>query len=141
MKLTLRAVIIGGIGLSLVALVIVRGCRSPQAKGKILYELHCQSCHGQNGEGFFSYPPIAGADYMETHKNEIACIIYYGMQGPITVNGEEYDARMLGNTKLTETQIANIANYIFSFPGNSGATFNKNDIQTQLENCTGDVVK
>lgn len=141
MKLTLRAIIIGAIGLSLVALVIVRGCRSPQAKGKILYELHCQSCHGEDGAGFYGYPPVAGADYLEKHKDEIACIIYYGMEHPIAVNGEAYHARMLGNPQLTEVQIANIANYIFSLPGNSGTNFNKADIQNQLENCTGGVVK
>ncbi len=141
MKLTLRAVIIGLLGISLVALVIVRGCRSPRDKGQILYELHCESCHGKNGEGFYSYPPIAGADYLETHKNEVACMIYYGMENPIVVNGEAYHGRMLGNTQLTEVQIANLANYIFSFPGNSGATFNQADIQNQLENCSGSVVK
>lgn len=141
MKLGFRAIIIAVIGIGLVSVITVRGCRTPKDKGKILYELHCQSCHGEKGEGFYSYPPIAGVDYVEDYKDEIACIIYYGMEGPIEVDGVEYDGRMLGNPQLTETQIANLANYIYDLPGNTGASFNKTDIQNQLENCNYKPVK
>lgn len=141
MKLKLRAIIIGLLGVSLVAVMIVRGCRQPETKGKQLYEQHCGSCHGENGKGFFGYPTVAGSDYMNAHKDEIACIIYYGMEGAITVNGKEYDQRMIGNPDLSPVEIANISNYMYNNFNNDPVDFNSDEIMEQLENCDREIVK
>ena len=141
MKLKLRTILIALIGIILVSVLTVRGCRKPEAKGRILYEQHCQSCHGEKGEGFFGYPPVADADFVKQNQSDIACIIYYGMEGEIVVNNETYDQRMIGNPELSATQIANISNYVYNTLNNADVHFTEDMIIDQLENCSGKIVK
>lgn len=80
-------------------------------------------------------PPLANADYLANNQTLIACIIRYGQQDTIAVNGTSYDLPMVGIENLTEFQIANIINYINHAWGNNYGFAKVEDIRIQLEEC------
>ncbi|MDR9398239.1 cytochrome c [Salibacter sp.] len=137
----LRILIIGLLGFGIVIVLLTRGCESPANKGEALYQSKCANCHGENGKGFSIYPPLANSDYFLENKDEFACIVYYGIEGEITVNGQKYSQRMLGDPTLSATQIANLMNYVYGRWGNKKVEVNSEDIENRLNNCDSELVK
>lgn len=80
-------------------------------------------------------PPLAQSDYLKNHQADIACIIRYGQQDTIQVNGRTYTTPMAGIPELTEFQIANIINYINQAWGNANGFVIVENLRVQLENC------
>lgn len=86
---------------------------NPFTQGEILYGNFCASCHGEQGEGFRDlYPPVANSDYFQQHQLETACIIRYGMEKEIVVNGKTFEQPMSALTQLNPVEICNIINFI-----------------------------
>lgn len=126
------------IGLGIVIVLLGRGCQTPPSKGKELYEKHCgTSCHGLDGKSILPQiiPPLYKADYLDSSQESIACIIYYGLEGEVKVNGKTYNQPMPGFSKLNDVDIANIANYIYKNFGNNPIEYKVSDIEKQLEKC------
>jgi mono/diheme cytochrome c family protein len=83
------------------------------AQGQTLYEKHCSNCHQKNGQGLGRvYPPLASSDFFGKNLNASLCIMKYGIQGEIIVNGKSFNKPMPGVPSLTELEIAEIATYI-----------------------------
>ena len=81
--------------------------------GESLYNGQCAGCHGKEGEGLGQLiPPLANSDFIEKDKGNLSCIILYGMNGPVVVNGVTYNGTMPGVPKLSKAEIANLINYI-----------------------------
>ena len=126
--------------LGLIALLgTIIGCDlSTASQGEKLYGKHCQNCHGGQGEGLQKLiPPLAGADFLAESPEKIACIIRYGMQGAVVVNGTEYDQAMPANPKLDEIEIINIINYIQSAWGNDLGYRSPEKVTEDLKACQG----
>ncbi|MEZ5044373.1 MAG: cytochrome c [Saprospiraceae bacterium] len=86
---------------------------NPYEQGQILYQNFCANCHMDDGSGLEGLiPPLAGADYYQENVLQTACLIRYGMEGKIVVNGQAFEQPMPGTDKLTEFEITNILNYI-----------------------------
>lgn len=51
---------------------------------------------------------------MDTHFEEVVCLIKNGKEGELIVNGKGYNKPMKGITNLTELEIAEIATYIYN---------------------------
>jgi mono/diheme cytochrome c family protein len=104
--------------------------------GKGVYENHCQSCHGKNGEGLKAlYPPLTDTTFLRTNKDRLACMIRYGISGKMIVNGQEYDAEMPAETHLTDIDIAALITYITNSFGNKQGLYQANDATRDLRNC------
>lgn len=74
----------------------------------------CVACHQANGQGVpGAFPPLAGSDYPDfLDPIGHAKIILHGMQGPIVVNGVQYNGVMQGYAGvLSDVEIAAIATY------------------------------
>lgn len=122
------------------AFVLAQACQpsNPYKQGEILYEIHCANCHQPGGTGLIgNIPPLAASDWLENHRSEIACVIRYGMQGPMEVNGLKYNGIMPGNKLLSDTEITNIANFILSAWGNSLEPLNPKVVEEELKACEG----
>ncbi len=120
-----------------VLLISIVSCSTKGFKrGKILYDAYCSDCHMNDGSGLEGlFPPIDNSDYLKTHKLDLACIIHYGLEGKIKVNGKEYSQKMNGFPKITESDIANIVNYInYKFLGDEEYV-NIKEIKEMLSNC------
>jgi mono/diheme cytochrome c family protein len=127
------------IGAFLTTLVIIQleSCNTNTfAQGEILYNNFCSNCHMVDGKGLANLiPPIVHSDYISNEDHQIACIIRYGMEGEITVNGVKYNAEMPGFKELSEFEIANIINFM-NHKWNPNLPFIKiQAIQKELENC------
>ncbi|MEM7108367.1 MAG: cytochrome c [Bacteroidota bacterium] len=104
--------------------------------GRTLYLQHCSSCHQKNGQGLARlYPPIAGADYLENNIENVVCNIKNGLNGPLVVNGIEYNQMMPANHKLTPLEIAEIATYIYNSWGRSDGLVGVLDVEKYLRGC------
>jgi mono/diheme cytochrome c family protein len=105
-------------------------------QGEWLYNTNCANCHMEDGTGLgTNIPPLAGADYLEAHRNQLACIIRYGIKDTIIVNGKIYHQAMAGHANLTETEITNVINYIHQAWDNELTPISLVEVTEQLKNC------
>ncbi|MFK7970080.1 MAG: cytochrome c [Bacteroidia bacterium] len=106
--------------------------------GAKAYSAYCQSCHGENGEGFKEIiPPLAGADYLDKHFDELPCLIVKGIKGEIVVNGKTYNQPMagVGEDKLSTAQIQGLIKYMQTAWGNDGKFLNFKEVSVALDEC------
>lgn len=115
------------------------GCFSNrQNEGAALYQNHCSSCHGEQGEGLRRLiPPLAASDYVAKHRAELPCLIRRGQRGPIVVNGIHYDQVMPGHEDLTDSQITNLLNFVQRNWGNQNAPYTVREVSELLAPCHG----
>jgi len=113
------------------------GCFTERgAEGKLLYGRHCASCHLENGQGLRGIiPPLANADFLDQNRENLACLIRNGMNGPVVVNGITYNQPMPGNRALTETDITNIINYLHTEFRSPKEKVSFGEIREQSKKC------
>jgi mono/diheme cytochrome c family protein len=91
------------------------------ARGKTIYVERCMSCHQEKGEGIEgSFPPLAKADFLTKSLNKSIYAVKFGMEGKITVNGQDYD-NLMPNPGLEDAEVADVMNYIRNAWGNSSS--------------------
>jgi len=106
------------------------------AQGQVLYETNCSNCHQKNGKGLgLVYPPLATSDYFEKSFNASLCLMKYGKQGEIIVNGKNFNKPMPGVPSLTELEIAEIATYINNSWGRQNGIVEISQVTSALNNC------
>lgn len=110
--------------------------REPYPQGKILYENFCMNCHMDNGSGLEGLiPPVVGADFVRDNIAETACIIRYGREEPMVVNGRRYAQPMPGSPQLSDFEITNIINYIRHAWSNDYGYVTLEEVRQALEAC------
>lgn len=88
-------------------------------RGKTVYEDFCMQCHMATGEGIpGAFPPLAKADYLLNNRTKAIHAVKYGLQGPITVNGTDYNS-IMAPLGLYDDEVADVMNYILNSWGNS----------------------
>ncbi len=96
------------------------------AAGKALFAGTCSTCHQPEGQGMPGvFPPLAGSDYIKADPKAVARVILHGLQGPVTVNGTEYNSVMPPMSQLTDDEVANISTYVLNSWGNPGGRVTK----------------
>ena len=90
----------------------------------------------ENGQGLQALmPPVASSDYVLENRERLACIIRYGQEGSVEVNGEVYEGTMPGNRQLNDVEINNLIHYMIEVLNQQENTFTISDIREQLESC------
>lgn len=80
-------------------------------RGKQEYQKHCANCHGEKGEGLRQLiPPLTDTTWIS--GDSVVCLIKYGIEGEIQVNGKSYSGRMPGNPDIEPDEMADIVSYI-----------------------------
>jgi len=132
MKLTIT----GGIGalFVLVMMAIFTSCQSDEqiefqryySSGSLVYQTHCQNCHGVHGEGLLGLiPPLTDSVFLKTNRKALACMVKHGVKGKITIKNKVFEGTMPPND-LSPVEIANVLTYITnSFGNKSGAVTNE----------------
>jgi mono/diheme cytochrome c family protein len=104
-------------------------------EGILIYKNNCANCHQTNGAGVASlYPPIAGSDYL-ADKNAVICLIRYGLQGPIVVNGKRYNRPMPAQPKLSDLEIAELTTYLYNKWGGETKVTDVKAVTPVLQQC------
>ncbi len=119
------------------ALILLTQCFTEQQnEGKRVYQANCASCHMDDGTGLRGViPPVASADFLESHRKQLPCLIRKGMSGTITVNGISYNKPMPGADKLRDDEITNLLNYIQTSFGNKNERFTMQEVTEYLRYC------
>jgi mono/diheme cytochrome c family protein len=89
--------------------------------GKKIYLTNCATCHTPAGTGVpGQYPPLAGSDWVAGNEERIIRIVLHGLQGPVTVSGQEFNNVMapLGAV-LKDEQVANVLSFVRQEWGNT----------------------
>lgn len=88
------------------------------ARGKAIYAENCMTCHLGNGQGVKDiFPPLAKADFLLKYPEKSIHAIKFGMQGPVKVNGVNYN-NVMPPSGLEDDEIADVMNYIRNSFGN-----------------------
>lgn len=88
------------------------------------------------GEGLGALiPPLKGSDFLAPHRNELACIVRYGLRDTISVNGKMFAEQMPPNSMLNDIQVANVVNYVLQkwSQGQKPLTFE--EVEAELAKC------
>jgi len=99
--------------------------RAPGFAGQSLFQKNCAVCHQANGLGIPRlYPPLAGSEWVVTGSswqgdNHLALVILGGLQGPVTVKGQIFNASMPPWNILGDEEIASVLTHIRSEWGNA----------------------
>lgn len=132
----------GIVGL-LAVLVASLSCQSEEeikrqryiTEGILVYKNNCANCHQKQGEGVAAlYPPIANSDFL-ANKNAVICLIRYGQQGPIVVNGKPYNRPMPPQPQLSDLEVAELVTYIYNEWGNEKKLTSVKDVTPILKQC------
>jgi mono/diheme cytochrome c family protein len=92
--------------------------------GATEYTNNCSVCHQADGNGMpGAFPPLAGSSIVNAPSpDQMIMIVLKGLQGPVTVNGVEYNGIMTPfQDILTDDQIASILTYERASFGNTGS--------------------
>lgn len=91
------------------------------ADGQKVYTKVCQQCHQAAGTGIPTlYPPLAKSDWVKKDVDILARIVLHGLQGPIKVNGQDYNQAMTAQgNNLSDAEIASALTYVRSSWGNA----------------------
>ena len=92
------------------------------ARGETAYLANCAACHQPDGTGLRgAFPPLAQSDFLLGDRSEVMAAALFGLSGPITVNGEDYNGVMPSVGHLSDQVLADTLTYVLSSWGNSGA--------------------
>lgn len=133
--------IITCIGFLLLAMIVA--CQSVEEQefkryysgGSLIYQAHCQNCHGANGEGLNGLiPPLKDSTYLKTNKTMLACVIKYGAKGKVTISDKLYEGEMPASD-LAPIEIAKALTYITNSFGNKLGIINSEQVEADLRSC------
>jgi alcohol dehydrogenase (quinone), cytochrome c subunit len=91
------------------------------APGKAIYVDRCEKCHGASGRGgMFSGPRLAGSAVAQsTDPDSLINAILYGATPPVGMTFGAWETMKTYADALSDTEIANVANYVRGSWGNS----------------------
>lgn len=94
----------------------------PIARGRRVYATQCAMCHQAQGQGLPGvYPPVADSSWVVGDERLPIKVVLHGLQGPITVRGNEYNGVMQALGSLSDRDIAAVVSYIRQEWGNDAS--------------------
>ncbi len=97
------------------------------AKGKIVYDTLCNTCHGKDGKGYITSdklhmgPSLAGSPRVNGHPAFSISTVLYGLEGKL--DGKEYAAKlMIPMGSNDDKWVAGVLSYVRTSFGNTAAT-------------------
>lgn len=80
--------------------------------GRQVYATLCGACHQPHGRGQDGLaPPLVDSEWVSGSKDRLIRIVLNGLQGPIEVNGTEYNLLMPGLSVLDDQQISSVLTF------------------------------
>jgi nitrite reductase (NO-forming)/hydroxylamine reductase len=99
------------------------------AKGEAIFNANCAACHQPTGQGLAgAFPPLAGSDFLKGDRKAVMSAALFGLSGPITVNGVDYNGVMPSMGHLPNEDLAAALTYVFSSWGNDGAAVSVEEV-------------
>jgi nitrite reductase (NO-forming) len=100
--------------------------------GKSLFNGTCSVCHQATGAGLPGvFPPLAKSDFLNADPKRAVGIVVRGLNGKVTVNGNEYNSVMPPMSQLNDDEVANILTYVLNTWDNVGGQVKASDIKAE----------
>jgi nitrite reductase (NO-forming)/hydroxylamine reductase len=98
-------------------------------RGEAIYLANCAACHQPTGVGLAgAFPPLADSDFLKGDRKKVMTAALFGLSGPITVNGVEYNGVMPSMGHLPNEDLAAALTYVFGSWGNDGAAVSVEEV-------------
>ncbi|MBV8388172.1 MAG: cytochrome c [Mucilaginibacter sp.] len=129
--------------IAVVAILFITACQSDEnlefkryySSGALVYQQHCQNCHGAGGEGLSALiPPLSDSIYLRKNLTALPCYIKNGLKGSITIKGKTFEDVMPAND-LSPVEIAQVLTYIGNSFDNKLSTIDEQSVQKNLASC------
>lgn len=99
------------------------------ALGETTYAANCAACHQIDGAGLKgAFPPLANSDFLKGDRKKVLAAALFGLSGPITVNGEDYNGVMPSMGYLGDAELAATLTYVMSSWGNTGSAVSVEEV-------------
>jgi len=99
------------------------------AAGEAVFLANCAACHQPTGQGLpGAFPPLAQSDFLLGNRQEVMQAALFGLSGPITVNGQDYNGVMPSMGYLPDEDLAAVLTYVFSAWGNTGSAVSVEEV-------------
>jgi mono/diheme cytochrome c family protein len=130
-------------GISFVLVILLVSCQNAQdlefdryySSGSLVYQSHCQNCHGANGQGLNGLiPPLTDTIFIKKNIHLLPCLVKNGLRGTVTIGKKDFTEKMPGND-LAPIEIANVLTYVANSFGNKRGTIDVTQVGTDLNNC------
>ena len=109
--------------------VAAAGADDLMAKGEAVFLANCSACHQPTGVGLpGAFPPLAESDFLKGDRKQVMSAAMFGLSGPITVNGVEYNGVMPSLGHLPDEDLAAALTYVFGSWGNDGAAVSVEEV-------------
>jgi mono/diheme cytochrome c family protein len=87
------------------------------------------ACHQSDGKGASGrFPPLNKTDWVIGNKERLVHLMLNGMEGPIEVNGENYNGIMPQHSFLKDNEIAEVLSYIRTHFGNTSNSISTEEV-------------
>lgn len=108
-------------------------------EGQKIYSTYCIACHLSDGKGDGSrFPSLVDSDWVTGDKDRLITVILEGLQGPITVNGKQFNDVMPKLDFLSDQDIAKVLSYVrLNFNENVGG-INERDVRNKRRELSND---
>ena len=109
--------------------VAAAGVDGLMAKGEAVFLANCAACHQPTGLGLAgAFPPLAGSDFLLGDRKQVMSAALFGLSGPVTVNGVEYNGVMPSLGHLPDEDLAAALTYVLGSWGNTGAAVSVEEV-------------
>ena len=106
------------------------GSGSSMARGKIVDNSICLSCHMAGGAGVpHLNPPLINTTYVLGDKAKLIKIVLNGFNEDVEINGQIYSNTMTPHSDLTDRQIANVLTYTRKSFGNKASSISAAEVK------------
>lgn len=103
--------------------------------GAVLYQSHCQNCHGDNGEGLSALiPPLTDSAYLKKNIHQLSCYVFNGLNEPVKINGKVYQDKM-PPSGLGPIELARVLTYVGNSFGNKLGLVRFEQVTEDLKAC------
>lgn len=88
--------------------------------GEELYKRYCRSCHNMKGLGDGNrFPPLVNSEWVNGDKKRLISVLLKGLQGPIKVDGKQYNNVMPAYDFLEDDELSSVLSYVKRRYGNN----------------------
>jgi len=131
------------IGLGLLLVIAVISCRDDKSiefaryysSGSMIYQTHCQNCHGAHGEGLNGLiPPLTDSIFIKENLHQLPCLVKNGLKGELKVSNKIFEGQMPA-VDLAPIEIAQAVTYVANSFGNKLGIVNVDRVNTDLFKC------
>ena len=107
-------------------------------QGEELYLKNCSNCHQKDGNGLgLVYPPVSQSDFFDNDPAKVICLIEFGLEGELKVNGKSFNKPMPAQPALTDLEIAEITTYLYNSWGRERGIIDVSSVTSAINTCQG----